>query len=225
MAVHGPVADVNVGAIHRIGQRGTRGNLLGPLHQVVQQRHLAVGQRQRHPRDGAVMARRVHLQHTARARRALLRHAAAAQDGAHTGHQFTGRKRLGYVIITAQLERQHAVNLVLARGQEQHRRLGGRAQFAAHGQPVHFGQTDVQNDQIKPPRPPLCQPFGPVARGLGAVSGLLQRNAQHVTDLRIIVDDQNGFGTHGVVNCLVSIACKLRRSRALRKPHSRQSSG
>ena len=72
----------------------------------------------------------------------------APQQGADPGHQFGKCKRFHQVVVGAQLQALDAVVDFVARGQEQHRRRMGLAQFADHLPAIHAGQHDVQHDQV-----------------------------------------------------------------------------
>jgi hypothetical protein len=57
---------------------------------------------------------------------------AAPQDGAHARQQLARGEGLGDVVVGAELEADHAVDLVAARSEEEHRHLGA-AGFAVQG--------------------------------------------------------------------------------------------
>jgi hypothetical protein len=62
-------------------------------------------------------------------------------------HQLARGKRLGDVVIGADFQADDAVDLVAARGQENHRHVRELAQLAAYFEAVHVGQADVEHNQ------------------------------------------------------------------------------
>jgi hypothetical protein len=62
---------------------------------------------------------------------------------------------------------------------------------AAHFKPVHFRQANIKHHQIRFDPHHRRQPFAPVARLLGLKTRLGQRNAHHVADVGIIINDQD----------------------------------
>ena len=63
----------------------------------------------------------------------LLARAGPAQHRPHAGQQLAQRERLGHVVVGAQLEAAHAIDLLAARGEHDDRHVDARgAQLAAH---------------------------------------------------------------------------------------------
>jgi hypothetical protein len=73
----------------------------------------------------------------------------AAQNDADARHQFARRERLRHIVIGADLQAHHAVDLIAAGGQENHRRIAKLAQAAAHLQPAHIRQADIEHHQFR----------------------------------------------------------------------------
>ena len=91
--------------------------------------------------------------------------APAAQKGAHAGDELAHAEGLRQVVVAADLEAHHLVELGVARGEEQHGHRGLRAQTAAQLVAVHAGQHDVEHEQVvgvsswpRPARPRRCRP-------------------------------------------------------------------
>jgi hypothetical protein len=75
---------------------------------------------------------------------------AAPGQGPHPRLQLGQRERLGHVIVGAQVEAVDALLDRIGRRQDQHRQQRGtRAQAAQHLQPGHFGQAQVQDQQVE----------------------------------------------------------------------------
>jgi hypothetical protein len=74
----------------------------------------------------------------------------SAQQGAHARLQFQHRERLGDVVVGAEFEAEHAVELGGACGQHQDRHLvASGAQRAAQVQPRQTGQAQVEHDGVE----------------------------------------------------------------------------
>ncbi len=81
----------------------------------------------------------------------LVGRSAAPQNGADSGGQLAEAERLGHVIVGAVLETGDAIVLAGARGQHDDRDVrdvGARSQDAAHFEPAHHRQVQVQDDEI-----------------------------------------------------------------------------
>jgi hypothetical protein len=123
----------------------------------------------------------------------------AAQYRADARHQLAWRERLDHIIIGPDLQPDDAVDLVIARGQKYHRRIGELAQAAAHIKAAYIGQADIEHNQIG------CGRIGggeQIERALAqrhmlrreAVSG--QRIRQRLRNRGFVFDNQDGGG-HG----------------------------
>ena len=58
-------------------------------------------------------------------------------------------------------------------------------------QPVHLGHADVEHDEARAPALEGAQRRGAVGDGLRRHAGLLQREADHLADMRVVVGDQD----------------------------------
>src|SRR3989344_4557119 len=97
-----------------------------------------------------------------------------------------------HIVARPQLHAQDAVDLIVARRQEQDRQIALGADPATGLDPVHAGHVDVQHDEVRPAQ-------GDVGQSGLAVGGLprrqtrlLEREGQQVADVRGVVDHQNG---------------------------------
>ena len=86
----------------------------------------------------------------------------AAEHRLHAGDELGRRERLGDVVVGAELEAEHPVDLGVAGGEEDHRDRRGLAQAAAHLEAVDVGEADVEHDEPGPvgarPRRPTSSP-------------------------------------------------------------------
>ena len=116
----------------------------------------------------------------------------AAQDGFHPGDDLARRERLGDVVVGAQLEAEHAVDLGAARGEHDHGHVdAAAAELPADVPAAHPGHHDVEQHEVG------CVAQGE-REGVLAVrgrDGLIALEAQIVLeaayDLRLVVRDQD----------------------------------
>src|SRR6185369_6660614 len=72
------------------------------------------------------------------------------EQGLDPAHQLAQPERLRQVVVRAELEPDHLVDLVVARRQHQHRRLrAGCPEPAQDLEPVHAGQPDIEHDEVR----------------------------------------------------------------------------
>jgi hypothetical protein len=122
----------------------------------------------------------------------LLSRARPPQHRADPSQQLPQGERLGDVVVGAQLEAAHAVPLLAAGGQHDHRDVDPAApQLAADVPAAHARHHDVEQDQVgrlagRPPQPVLA---------VQAHRGLVALEAQVVLepadDVRLVVDDED----------------------------------
>ena len=75
--------------------------------------------------------------------------ACALQDHLHARDQFAWAERLGDVIVAADLEADHAIHFIGARGQKKNRYFRALANLAANRETVHFRHGDIENHQVR----------------------------------------------------------------------------
>ena len=74
----------------------------------------------------------------------------APQHGRDAREQLGQRERLGHVVVRAQAQRRHLVELVLSRRQHDHRHLvAGPAQRLEHPDAAPLGQRDVEQHEVR----------------------------------------------------------------------------
>ena len=74
--------------------------------------------------------------------------AAAPEHGAHPGDQLARRERLGHVVVGAEFQPDHLVDLAVLGGQHDHRHVGPIAQRPAHLAARQARQHQVEQDQV-----------------------------------------------------------------------------
>ena len=116
-------------------------------------------------------------------------------------HELGHRERLGDVVVGAELQTQHAVDLVVAGGEKHDRDVGLGPDGAADIESVEIaGKSDVEEDE-------LGAAFGdhlerPLTgrRLVGAVAVAPEVQLDEVGDVRIVLDDDDdGFFAHAVI--------------------------
>ena len=116
----------------------------------------------------------------------------APQERLDAAHQLAQAERLGQVVVRAQLEADDLVHLLVARRQEQHRRLVARAaQPAQHLEAVHARQAHVEDHEIGRAVRRDLEAFLAVARDGHLVALLLERVLDAPRDGVFVLDDQN----------------------------------
>ena len=120
-----------------------------------------------------------------------------AQDDVDPRHQLARAERLGHVVVAADLEPEHAVDLLVAGGQEQDRHVGGLADLPADFEPVHLGHADIEDDQVGPVGGKARRaPALPSRASVTVMPALLSADADDFADMRVIVDGQGCGGSH-----------------------------
>ena len=115
-----------------------------------------------------------------------------AQHRLHPGDQLGGGERLGEVVVAAELEAEHAVDLAVARGEEDHRDLRRLAQTPAHLEPVDVGQADVEHDQAGMVGADRLEPRFARRRLEDAVAVAGEVEVDEVGDVGLVVDHDDG---------------------------------
>ena len=112
----------------------------------------------------------------------------------HPRQQLARVERLHDVVVGAHLEPDHPIGVLGHRGQHDHRHLGGRAQMAAERQPVLARHHDVEHHEIDRAHLEQLARLGGALGGADAelVPGEIFR--QQITDLAVVVDDQDVRG-------------------------------
>ena len=115
----------------------------------------------------------------------------AAQDGADARQQLAQAEWLGDVIVGAEFEAGDAVDLVLAGGEHQDRRITLLAQDAADRESVQPWQHDVEDDQIGAVAPRPIQRRHAIAGVQHRVPLALEVVAQRLGERRIVFYQQD----------------------------------
>jgi hypothetical protein len=119
------------------------------------------------------------------------RAAAALEDGADPGHDFARGEGLHDIIVAAELEAEHPVDLVVARGEEEDRQVALRAQPAADFEAVHPRHVDVEHDEIGPVALDRLERRLAVAGLAGLHPRLAEREGEQLADMGVVVDEED----------------------------------
>ena len=139
------------------------------------------------------MGKWVHYQVTHHARGIHLGEGRRAYGSAQ--HCFNMRQQnvhiewFGDIIVSAEFQPHHFVQLAPAGGEEDHRHRKLVFELAQCVQPIHAGQPDVQQHQVC--GGPACQGQGVFCSGgsVHPVAGLFQVEGQAAAQQRVVIDD------------------------------------
>ena len=127
----------------------------------------------------------------------MVRCRGAAQERTHAAAELPDREGLRDVVVGAELEPEHLVELVVAGGEHDDRHRALRAKAAADLESVDFWQHDVEDDEVD-------GLLAEAAQRLVAVAGLddpvpvpLERVREKRLDRVLVVDEQDGRGRLG----------------------------
>ncbi len=159
MNVDGALVDRDVAAAGEIHERAARDHATGSPHQHEQEIDLEPGELDGLAVDPRLAAGRV----DGDARRAQLvgdrGRVGAAQHRAQPGEQLARRERLGDVIVGTELEPDHAIGLVAARGQhDDGHAVAGVADLAENRKAVEAGHHHVEQHGVEAARGELREP-------------------------------------------------------------------
>ena len=122
------------------------------------------------------------------------RHGGAADVGLHPGDDLPHGEGLGDIVVRPGLEPADLVVLLLPGGEQQDGHIVPvLAQGLAHVEADHFGQHDVQQDQVRLLRPGLPQALLAVIGLQNAVALPLQVEAENVHDVLLVLYNQDGL--------------------------------
>src|SRR3954447_25828373 len=146
---------VPVGVPPRLEDLRSRVNCADVVRQERQQVELLGGQRQLLAADAntASSAVQLHRPDRLRATYVAVPDAALAVDGSPTdgtdpSNQLPEAERFGDVVVRAQLEAEHAVELLASRGQHDDGCCGPSPQLAGYVAPVHVRESEIEQDQF-----------------------------------------------------------------------------
>ncbi len=155
---------------------------------------------------GAGVALRVHLEMAALELlgfRFLLRRGflgiGPAQDRLDPLDQQPLRERLPDEVVGAHLEAEQFVDLVILRGEEDHRQVGFLAQAAQQLHPVHARHLDVENREIGRACLQPVEGRRTIGIGLDPIALGLEAQGDGGQNVPVVID--KGYGRHGGSSC------------------------
>ena len=121
----------------------------------------------------------------------------SAQNCADAASELADREGLRDVVVGAELEPEHLVDLVVARRQHDDRDGGAGSEPAAHLEAVEAGQHHVEHHQVDGLLREPAQRLLAVARLDDRIALPLQRIGQELLDGLLVVDQHDGgFAGH-----------------------------
>src|SRR6185436_5029070 len=133
----------------------------------------------------------------------------SAEHGPDPAQQLAQAEGLGHVVVGAELEADDLVDLLVARGEHQDRRLHARgAQAAKHLEAVHPRQPDVEQHQVRRTFRGDVQALLAGAGEGHLVAFLLERVLDAPSDGVLVLDDQDRGG-HGALMVGATRQCPL----------------
>ena len=124
----------------------------------------------------------------------------AAQQGMQAGQQLPRTEGLGQIVVGADLQAHHPVDLLAPGGQHEDGHLGLAAQFPRQAQAILPGEHQIEHDGVRHPAPQGRAHPLPVRHRFHRQAIDAQVFGQQLPEAGIIVDDQDatgGGGTHG----------------------------
>src|SRR5947207_9113173 len=120
----------------------------------------------------------------------------STQEGLDPAHQLAQPERLGQVVVRAELEADHLVDLVVGSGPDEDRRLrAGGAKPAKNLEPVNAGQADIEDDEVGRLVRGELEPLLAALCDGDLVALLLERVLDSARHGELVLDDQDR-GTH-----------------------------
>ena len=123
-----------------------------------------------------------------------LRERRAPQHRLHAAAELAHRERLGDVVVRAELEAEHLVDLLGLRREHDDRHGAARADRAADVEAVHARQHHVEHDEVEVVLAQPVERLPAVERGNDVVALLAQRIGQELLDGLLVVHEQDAWG-------------------------------
>jgi hypothetical protein len=114
------------------------------------------------------------------------------QQRPHAAPELADRERLGDVVVSAELEPEHLVELVVAGGEHHDRNRAPRSQLLADLKPVDLRDHHVQHDQVDILGVETGERLVAVPRLDDAVSVAFERIREELLNRLLVVDEQDG---------------------------------
>src|SRR5207248_3477790 len=104
------------------------------------------------------------------------------------------RERLRDVVVRAELEAEHLVELLGLRGEHDDRHRGARAELTADLEAVDLRQHYVEHDEIEVALAEAVERLVAGGRGHYLVAVLAQREREQLLDCMLVVDEEDARG-------------------------------
>jgi hypothetical protein len=125
----------------------------------------------------------------------------AAEDGADARAEFARAERLRHVVVAADFEADHAVDLVGARREKKHGQRVTRAQLPTDVEAIDVRQPDIEDDEIAWLGFDERERLAARAQALHLATFRLERVLDRIANGRLVLDDENArtCGHGGIV--------------------------
>ena len=123
-----------------------------------------------------------------------LRERGAPQHRLHPAAELAHRERLGDVVVGAELEAEHLVDLLGPRGEHDDRDRAARPDLAAHLEAVHPREHQVEHDQVEVVLAQAVERLLAVEGGHHVVALLAQRIGEQRLDRLLVVHEKDARG-------------------------------
>ena len=120
-----------------------------------------------------------------------LRQRRAPQHGLHAAAELAHREGLGDVVVGAQLQAEHLVDLLGLGGEHDDRHGAARADLAADVEAVELGQHHVEHDEVEAVLAQPVERLAAVERGDDVVALLAQRVGEQLLHRQLVVHEQD----------------------------------
>ena len=117
----------------------------------------------------------------------------SAQDGANSGDQFARVEWFWHVIIGTNFQAENPVDVLAARGEDQHRNRRLGTQSTQDIEPSHAGQHQIEHNKSMFHREGAFQPANAIVDGFDCEAFGCQALGEQPAQLNIIVDDENAI--------------------------------
>src|SRR5262249_4880822 len=148
------------------------------------------------------------------------RRLASTEDCANARNELARRERLREVVVRAELEADHSIGFLVARGQDEDRHVAEVAQPSTELEAVDVGQPEVEHDEAGPTTVDCFEALRPRAFTNDLEAGLLEIRTDERAD-RFVVFDHDGDTSHGRV-ARIAVASLPTWSRATTSPSRRR---
>ncbi len=181
---------IEVLVVEMLHKLGARDHASGMVHQISEQTIFMRRELDRIAVDGHPSGARIEPHRTA-VELALGVAGGAPQQRAHPGQHLFEMERLGHIVVGTGIEALDLVAPAVAGGEQKDRHAAaGASPGFEHGEPVHLGQTDIENYRVIRLGLAEIVAFLPVEGPVDHVARIAERGGKLPIEVGIVLDDQ-----------------------------------